>query len=56
MAYQQSGSSFAVSRFNCNLEMLVFVEDGNLENRVTNPWKRDEEQETQAKCQSDSRE
>ena len=55
MAYPQSGSSSTLSRFNWNLEMLVFVEGGKRENPAENPLSRDENQQTQPTCDIDSR-
>ena len=48
MTHPESGYSSTVSRSNCNLEMLVFVEGGKPEYPEKNPRSRDENrQQTQ---------
>ena len=55
MTFPQSGSSSTVSRSNKNLEVLIFVEGGKLENLEENPWSKDKnQQQTQSTCDARS--
>ena len=55
VAFPQSGSSSTFSRSNKNLEELVFVKVGKLENLEKNTWSKDEnQQQTQPTCTCDA--